>query len=154
MATLFFQRIRYYSLFTLTIAGAILLACFFFTHLILKDGCTDGAKFFVYWMSVLFILSIIGICFYHERPRENKTIETFENKLDNLFGLSWTGAFFSVLSFIVVGFFLIIILGNAEVHTWPTWARAVEGSFISITGVSAVLMFIISIIHIFVGDYD
>jgi hypothetical protein len=154
MTTLFFQRIRYYSLTVLTIAGVILLACFFFTHLILKDGCIDGAKFFVYWVAVLCILSIMGICFYHERPRENKIIEAFESKLDNLFGLAWVGAFFPFILFAIVGFCLILILDSVEFHTWPTWARAVEGSLLSITAVSGVLGLITSIIHIFVGDDD
>ena len=80
-------------------------------------------------------------------------METKE-KLENLKGWLWALAGGSVIIFMFVGFALLLILKNGDVHTWPTWAKAVELSLISIAGVSTFISIILVIIQIIMGDEE
>jgi hypothetical protein len=70
MNPLFLKRVKYYSFAFLVMGGIPYLAYLFFINFILKDECTDGATFFVYWIIVLFILYAVGLDFYNKRPRK------------------------------------------------------------------------------------
>lgn len=72
MRTLFFKKAGYFFLAILINVGVSFLAYLLFIHFVLKDGCTDGATFFVYWIIVLFIIYAVSVDFYERRPRIKK----------------------------------------------------------------------------------